>query len=95
MAETWGENLGAQFGIGLISFALMFVIGVPLLIISALVPTAAPVTVPLLVATVILLALGAATAKSVLMVGLYNYAVGDEAPSAFDQEQLRGAFTQR
>lgn len=92
MKATWGENAGAQFGIGLAIVALLFGIGVVCVGGSALIPQAAVVLVPLLVIAVPVVILLGMAAKAVLAVGLYEFATKKGGPSAFNPEELRAAF---
>ena len=74
MKSTWGENAGAQFGIGLIIFMLILGMGVVCLGGSAMIPQAAVVLVPVFVISVPVLILLGMAAKAVIAVGLYQYA---------------------
>jgi hypothetical protein len=95
MRDTWGENVGAQFGLGLTMFAVIFVSALVCIIAAVLIPGAALVTIPLLIIIALVVGLMGATAKSVLTVGLYGYAVEGEAPGVFDTEELGQAFNSR
>ena len=92
MKSTWGENVGAQVGIGLVSFAL--VIGLVVVCIggSVLVPQAGVVLVPLMVLAIPAIILLSMSAKAVLAVGLYEFATRKGGPSAFKPEELKAAF---
>jgi uncharacterized protein DUF6159 len=95
MRDTWGENIGAQFGLGLTMFAVIFVSGAFFVLTTILIPSSAILTVPLLMLVVLAVGLMGTTAKSVLMVGLYQFAVDGEAPGAFGTGELEQAFGDR
>jgi Family of unknown function (DUF6159) len=95
MRDTWGENIGAQFGLGLTMFAAIFVTAVVCILLAVLIPGAALVTIPLLIISVFVIGLMGTTAKSVLTVGLYKFAVEGDAPGAFNNEELKQAFSGR
>lgn len=89
MKSTWGENLSAQVGLGILSF-LGFVVGIAL---AVLIPHPVSILIGvLIVASSILLA---TTAKSVLQVALYEYAHDGKIPGDFDGDELRAAFGTR
>jgi len=92
MKSTWGENAGAQFGIGIVSFVLMLGIGLICIGGSVLVPQAGVVLVPLLVIALPAVVLLSMAAKAVLAVGLYEFATKKGGGSAFKPEELRSAF---
>jgi hypothetical protein len=92
MKQTWGENAGAQFGIGVVSFVLLLGLGVVCVGGAMLVPQLAIVLVPLLVLSVPVIVLVSMAAKAVLTVGLYEFATNTGSKGAFDPEQLKAAF---
>ena len=92
MKATWGENAGAQFGIGIVSFVLLLVIGVVCVAGSVLIPQAGIVLVPLLVIAIPAVILLSMAAKAVLAVGLYEFATNKGSGGAFKPEELRSAF---
>jgi len=92
MKQTWGENAGAQVGIGLVVFAfivLALLVGIGG---TVLVPQAGIVLVPLLVIAIPVIVLLGMASKAVLAVGLYEFASGKTGPGAFKPEELRAAF---
>jgi len=95
MRDTWGENLGAQFGIGLVLFAVIALTGLVTILAAIAIPGAALVTIPILVVTAIVVGLLGTAAKSVLTVGLYEYATNGTAPDAFGDDELGRAFGAR
>jgi len=92
MKATWGENAGAQFGIGIVSFVLLLVIGLVCVAGSVLIPPASIVLVPLLVISIPAVILLSMAAKAVLAVGLYEFATSKGSKGAFKPEELRSAF---
>jgi hypothetical protein len=93
MKKSWGENVGAQAGIGLIvvlAVVLLFAAGMAGTI---LVPQAGIVLVPLMVVGIPGVILLGMAAKAVLAVGLYQFATGATGgPGVFKPEELRAAF---
>ncbi|MGQ0587809.1 MAG: DUF6159 family protein [Gammaproteobacteria bacterium] len=92
MKQTWGENVGAQFGVGIVSFLLMLGHIVVCLLGAALIPYAEFVLIPALAIGIPVIVLATMAAKAVLAVGLYQFATNQGGPSAFNPEQLRAAF---
>lgn len=92
MKQTWGENAGAQVGIGLVSFLLLLAVGVLCIGGTLLIPRAGMVLVPLLVIAVPLVVLLSMAAKAVLAVGLYEFATQTGGKGVFKPEELRAAF---
>lgn len=87
--RTWGENLVAQAGFGLLGLVLM----VPAVVLMMLVGVAIPVAGLLLaglwvaVVSVVLSAL-----NGIFRTALYLYASGQAVPQGFSTDQLEGAF---
>lgn len=92
MKETWGENAGAQVGIGLVSIALIVGIFVAGIAGTVLVPQAGVFLVPLMVIAIPAVILLSMAAKAVLAVSLYDFATRKGGPSAFKPEELKAAF---
>jgi hypothetical protein len=92
MKATWGENAGAQVGIGLVTVLLIVGIVIAGIVGAVLIPQAALVLVPLLVVAVPFIILLSLAAKAVLAVGLYQFATGQGGGTAFKPEELRAAF---
>jgi hypothetical protein len=87
--KTWGENLVAQAGFGLLGLLLML----PAVVIALLVGTAIPVAglaVAALWVAVVSVVLSAL--NGIFRTALYMYAAGEQAPAQFSQEELDGAF---
>lgn len=89
--ETWGESLGSEFGVGLVTILLVL----PGVFVSGLVFVAVPGE-GALVATVVVgglvLATGALagyTLGAVAKVALYSFARDSQVPSEFDESVLR------
>ena len=92
MRETWGENAGAQAGIGIVSFVIVLGVGVVTFGAAMLMPQAALLFVPVAVLTVPVVVLMSMAAKAVLTVGLYQFATKSGSGGAFKPEELRAAF---
>jgi len=92
MKATWGQNVGAQFGIGIAVMAMLAACVVPVLILLAVLPELGALLLPLLLLAIPLVLLLGSAAKSVLAVGLYDYATQDSSASVFKNEELRAAF---
>jgi len=92
MKKSWGENVGAQVGIGLLVALACILIAVAGFTLSFVVLPSAAVLVPLTVIAIALVALLGMTAKAVLAVGLYQYATGTGGTGVFKPEDLRAAF---
>ena len=92
MKKSWGENAGAQVGIGLVVTLLVILLIAVGVGGSILVPAAVVVFVPLAAIGVPLLILLGMSAKAVLAVGLYEYATGKGGKGVFNPDELRAAF---
>ena len=89
LKTTWGENLFAQAGIGLIGFLLML----PGIIIFGALGFAAPVVgIPLLFIWVVVIGCLLSAIGAIYRTALYRFAVGLPNGNVFTQEQLAGAF---
>jgi hypothetical protein len=96
LKSTWGENLGAQVGFGLLGFvaSLPGAIFVALAIASG----SWAVGVPLAVIGVILILAAAVVISAmtgIYKTALYRYAVDGRAPAGFAESDLSDAFTRR
>lgn len=92
MKKTWGENAGAQVGIGLVVFLLIILaVGVGVAGVF-LIPQAGMVLVPLAAIFIPVVILLGMAAKAVLAVGLYQFATGTGSTGVFKAEELKAAF---
>lgn len=92
MKKTWGENAGAQVGIGLVVFLLIILaVGVGVAGVF-LIPQAGMVLVPLAAIFIPVVILLGMAAKAVLAVGLYQFATGTGSKGVFKAEELKAAF---
>jgi hypothetical protein len=93
MKKSWGENAGAQVGIGLVVvLAVVLLVGVAIAG-TVLVPQAGIVLVPLMVVGIPAVILLGMAAKAVLAVGLYQFATGAAGgPGVFKPDELKAAF---
>lgn len=98
LKRTWGENLTANIGMGLLQFLAMLavglVIGLPLYLLVTVVNTTI-VTIFAIAVVVIAMAIVAlffSAIMGIFQAALYNYAIGGEADTFFDPALVRGAF---
>ncbi len=89
LKSTWGENLFAQAGIGLIGFLLML----PGLIVFGALSFAVPVAgIPLLLLWIVVIGCLMSALGAIYRTALYRFAVGLSVGDVFTQEELSGAF---
>jgi hypothetical protein len=89
LKSTWGENLFAQAGIGLIGFLLML----PGIIVFGALSFAVPVVgIPLLLVWVVVIGCLMSALGAIYRTALYRFAVGLPNGDAFTQDELAGAF---
>ncbi len=91
--QTWGENLAAQAGIGIVSFVAMIpVVLVALLIGSVINPIVGIiVAVPLLAVVVVV----TTSLTAIYQTALYHYVTTNEIPQGFENADIRTAFAQK
>jgi Family of unknown function (DUF6159) len=92
--RTWGENMIANAGIGLVAFAVTIVGVVPCALLIAIGGPAAVLGIVVAVAWIIGVQLIAATLTGIFQTALYRFATAGSAPG-FDDDQLRQAFRSR
>ncbi len=94
--STWGENLGAQVGLGIIGF-LAILPGVAVLVLGIGVGGAAGLPlIGLGVLWMVLVAVVMSALSGIFQTALYHFAVDGEAPSGyFDSQILTDAFQKR
>jgi hypothetical protein len=92
LKTTWGENLFAQAGIGLIGFLLML----PGILIFGALSFALPfVGIPLLFIWVVVISCLMSALGAIYRTALYRFAVGLPNGDAFSHDELSGAFKPR
>jgi hypothetical protein len=89
LKSTWGENLFAQAGIGLIGFLLMLP---GILIFGGLSFVLPVVGIPLLFIWVVVISCLMSALGAIYRTALYRFAVGLPNGDVFTQEELSGAF---
>jgi len=90
LKSTWGENLFAQAGIGIIGFLLML----PGILIFGLLSFVVPlVGIPLLLVWLVVIGSVMTAIGAIYRTALYRFAVGLPNGDAFTQAELAGAFT--
>jgi len=92
--KTWGENMIANAGIGLVALVVTIVGLVPCLLLVAIGGPGAVLGVVVAVAWIIGVQLIAATLTGIFQTALYRFATAGAAPG-FDNDQLRQAFRPR
>lgn len=92
--QTWGENMIANAGIGIVALVATLVGALPCVLLISLGGPIAVIGVVALVAWVITVQLVAAALTGILQMALYRFAV-DGAVPGFDTDELRGAFRPR
>jgi hypothetical protein len=98
LRKTWGEQVVANGGVGLVlglaTFAVVLVIGLPLFLLAA--STSSTALMLLVVAVVVLLVMAislfGSALSGVFQAALYNYASTGTAGQGFDEHLVRDAF---
>jgi hypothetical protein len=96
LKQTWGENLMAQIGLGLIGL-LAFLPGIAVIFLGVDAGDAL-VMFPLIAIAVVYLAIAASIVgalSGIYRTALYRYAVDGEVPAAFASTDMEHAFGQR
>jgi hypothetical protein len=96
LKQTWGENLMAQIGLGIIGF-VAFLPGVALIFLGIAAGDAL-VTLPLIAIAALYLAIAASIVSAlsgIYRTALYRYAVDGQVPAAFASTDMEHAFGQR
>jgi hypothetical protein len=92
--QTWGENVGASFGVGIITILFTLVgLAVAAVVFVALGGTGAGVLVAIVVAVLVVVAayLGGTTLSAVAKTALYMYATEGDRPSQFEDVDFQNA----
>ena len=92
--RTWGENLVANAGIGIVAMLAILAGAIPLGLVASLGGPATVVGIAGLVAWVLTVSLVATTLTGILQTALYRYATEGKAVG-FDDGELRAAFRTR
>jgi len=99
LKKTWGESIGANFGVGFMVFLGSVVCLVPLfggayLIVQGAVGLGMTAIVFGLIGLMIV-SLVSSALNTIILAALYLYAADQETPQHFDERLLRGAFATR
>jgi hypothetical protein len=91
--QTWGENLIAQFGLGLITMLGL----VPILVVAALIGAATNIVVAVVVAAPLVgtLIVVMTSLTAIYQTALYYYVTSNQVPTGFEGAGLEQAFQQR
>jgi hypothetical protein len=92
--RTWGENMIASAGIGIVALVATLVGAIPCVLLIAIGGPIAVLGIIALVTWVIGVQIVAAALTGILQMALYRFAVDGTVPG-FDLDQLRGAFRPR
>lgn len=97
LKRSWGENLAAQFGFGMVSGLIMLaglLVAMALAAVASIFGTPAVIAVVVLaVLWIILVATAMAALTGIYQMALYLYAVGDEkAELPYSETEMQGAF---
>jgi hypothetical protein len=92
--QTWGENMIANAGIGLVALVAIIVGAIPCVLLMAVGGPVAILGIAVFVAWLVAVQLVAAALTGILQMALYRYAV-DGTVSGFDTDQLNSAFRPR
>lgn len=103
LKECWGEGLITNFGLGLIGFLLylpgflLIAAGIALGVMAPGKPNFALMFAVIGIGILYLLTVGIvmSTLQQITVAGLYLYAAEQQAPAAFSQELMEGAFTRK
>jgi hypothetical protein len=89
LKSTWGENLFAQMGLGLVGFLVML----PGILVFGAVSFAIPLAgIPLLIIWIAVIGSIMSALGAIYRTALYRFAVGLPSGAAFSNEELVGAF---
>jgi hypothetical protein len=97
LKKTWGEQIVGNFSIGLvfgIVTVVAFIIGIPLLVLSALTGSVVLIALVAVVFVLVLLLIGLinSTLSGIYVAAVYRYAAEGEAGGFFSEELVREAF---
>jgi hypothetical protein len=95
LKRTWGESLGGEGGLGIVSFLLMLPAILLGFVAVALSNGSVPVIVlvlPLIVLYVVALSVVFSALGTIFRTGTYNYATTGQAPAAMDPALLQATF---
>ena len=101
LRQTWGEQLAGNFSIGtvfgLIAAAVIFLVGVPLIMIGASSGSPALIiaAIVLIVAVALVVGVLSSTLQGIFTAALYRYATEGSTGGFFDESLVKGAFKQK
>jgi hypothetical protein len=97
--RTWGESIGANFGIGFITFLCSLACLVPIFggifLLSEGMAAAGMGAIVIGFVGLILVSLSSSALNSILLAALYLYAADQEVPEQFDPRMMQRAFAAR
>jgi hypothetical protein len=89
LKSTWGENLIAQLGLGLIGFVFMFPGVIVFGVVTAIIPV---VGIPLMILWIAVVGSIFSALGAIYRTALYRFAVGLPTGDVFSEAELTGAF---
>jgi hypothetical protein len=100
LRQTWGEQIVGNLGIGIIFgllFLLIFLAGVPLIVLAVMAESLALIILAVLVfiLALVFVALINSTLSGIYTAAVYQYAMTGETGGFFRQELVEGAFRQK
>lgn len=99
MKKTWGESLGANFGIGLMTFLLSLIGIAPIVCGGFLVASGVTILGGVLIAVgiiiLLLVSLISSALNSIILAALYIYAAEGKDPDGFDANMIKSAFASK
>ncbi|MSR60454.1 MAG: hypothetical protein EXS05_22905 [Planctomycetaceae bacterium] len=100
LRKNWGESIAANFGIGLITFLMVIVLGVAPMVAAGFAFVndqfvLGGILAGCAVMGMILTSLISSALNSIVLAALYQFAVEGKAPPQFDQSLLESAFVRK
>ena len=101
LKKTWGEQVAASFGMGMISFliilGIVFLIGAPVMLIASATNSGLIMAlgIGLIVILVVSVSLFFSALNGIFQAALYNYATEGNAGDFFDNNMMDNAFKQK
>ncbi len=95
LRETWGENIAARVGFGLLGFLAIIPAVVVVAIMGSLGGVALAVGIVIAVAYIALVVVVLTALNAIFQTALYLYATSGTVPAGFENSNLRNSFSRR